>query len=199
MLAGAPAAAEIVPVFCSEGAGVGREKGFVCRRADTRATITTVPAGMFFHVTDLHALPNNSATEGSFAASVGRDDASAFPAAPNIDLTGRAENVNPLRFRTPHIVLREGESLALANFATSAFPVDAYVAGYLSPRVTAPEPIAAVAALAALGALGALARRNGLRKARRPLPGECCDDGPDPHDNGPLVRLTRRSSSSFRR
>jgi len=155
------AAAQVVPVFCARGAGVGFEQPFSCRRADTRASFTSVPAGMHLHVMQLHATPNNASTAGSFAMLVGRDDADEFPTFPSLDVTGNASTVNALQFRTPYVILREGETLSVANFEISEFPVDTYVSGFLSPIVRAPEPSSLALALGAAAALAALAGRRG--------------------------------------
>lgn len=153
------AAAETVPVFCARSAGVGFEQPFSCRRADTRASFTSVPAGMHLHVVQLHATPNNASTSGVFATLVGRDDADAFPTFPSLDVRGDAETVNALRFRTPYVILHEGETLSVANFDISEFPVDTYVSGFLSPVVRAPEPSSLGLALSAVAALAGLGRR----------------------------------------
>jgi len=135
----APAAAAppgAIPVFCAGGAGVTFEQVFNCRRADTRATFSAVPAGLHFHVTDIHVVPNWAVLTGSFAALVGRDDGDEFPTYPSIDITGSADRVNALHFSTPYIVLHEGESLAVANFSISDYAIDVYVAGYLATTVS---------------------------------------------------------------
>jgi hypothetical protein len=125
-----------IPVFCARGAGVDWEQTFTCRRADTRASFSSVPAGLHFHVTDIHVTPNNAALTGSFGALIGRDDADDFPTYPSIDITGSADRVNALHFTTSYIILHEGESLAVANFSMSDFPIDVYVAGYLATKVS---------------------------------------------------------------
>ena len=161
----ADAAGEI-PVFCTTGAGVGFEQVLTCRRAETRASFSSVPDGMFLHVTDVSITRNNVATTGSFAALIGRDDAGAFPTYPNLDLTGRPIGVHALHFRAPHIVLRAGESLAIANFAESDFSVDVYVSGFLAPSVRVPEPSLLLTTGAALATLGAMQRsRRGSKGA----------------------------------
>lgn len=125
-----------IPVFCVRGAGVNFEQIFTCRRADTRASFSSVPAGLHFHVTDIHVTPNNAALTGSFGALIGRDDADEFPTYPSLDITGSADRVNALHFTTPYIILNEDESLAVANFSISDFPIDVYVAGYLATTVS---------------------------------------------------------------
>lgn len=165
---GAPsAAAQVIPVFCARGAGIGFEQPFTCRRADTRASFTSVPAGMHLHVMHVHATPNNASTSGSFATLVGRDDADEFPTYPSFDMRGSAAVVNALRFRTPYVILREGETLSVANFDQSAFPVDTYVSGFLSRVVRAPEPSSLGLALATGAALAALSRARRRRTPRR--------------------------------
>jgi hypothetical protein len=162
------AAAQTVPVFCARGAGIGFEQPFSCRRADTRTSFTSVPAGMHLHVMHLHATPNNASTSGAFAMLVGRDDGDEFPTFPSLDMNGGATTVNALRFRTPYVILNEGETLSVANFEHSDFPVDTYVSGFLSPVVRAPEPSSlgvSLAAGASLGALGAVRSRG----ARSPV------------------------------
>lgn len=129
------APSDAIPVFCYQGCGVGFEQIISCRRADTRVSFTTVPAGLYLHVTDLHVVPNNSALTGPFAVLVGRDDATAFPDIPDVKIFGSADRVNALHFSTPRIILREDESLAVANLSISSFPIDVYVSGYLSSRV----------------------------------------------------------------
>ena len=124
-----------VPFFCSRSVGVGFEQPVSCRRADTRASFTSVPEGLFFHVTDIHITRNNAATTGYFAALIGRDDVSDFPTYPRIDFTGEAIGVNALHFTTPYIILRAGETLSVANFASSELSIDVYISGYLATTV----------------------------------------------------------------
>lgn len=134
----APAAAAppgAIPAFCETGIGVGGEAVLTCRRADTRAQFTNVPGGLFLHVTDIHVTRNNIATTGSFAVLIGRDDTSDFPTYPSLDITGGPIGVNAISFTTPYIVLAQGESLAIANFESSDFPIDVYVSGYLASSV----------------------------------------------------------------
>jgi hypothetical protein len=152
------ATAEIVPVFCARAAAAGAENPFTCRRADTRASFASVPAGMYLHIMNVHAVPNTTSTAGAFAGLVGRDDADLFPTFPSVAVTGGATSVNALRLRVPAVVLHEGETLSLSNFAHSDFAVDAHASGFLSPVVRAPEPSSlgtALAAGAVLGAFGA--------------------------------------------
>jgi hypothetical protein len=125
-----------IPVFCARGVAVDVEQIFTCRRADTRGTFMSVPAGMHFHVTDIHTVPNYAVLTGSFAALIGRDDADEFPTFPSLDITGTADRVNALHFTTPYIILHEGESLAVANFSHSDYAIDVYVAGYLATQVS---------------------------------------------------------------
>lgn len=158
--AGAGAARAEMPVFCSTGVGTGGESVLSCRRADGRASFSTVPEGYHLHVTDLVATRNNAATSGTFAVLIGRDDGDDFPGNPNVDLTGSALEVSHLRTKTPRIVLEEGESLAAANFPSSDFPVDVRASGFLARAVVVPEPGAASLGLAALASLGFLARRR---------------------------------------
>lgn len=135
----APAAAAppgAIPVFCALGAGIDFEQVFTCRRADTRASFTSIPAGLYFHVTDIHITPNNASLTGTFAALIGRDDADEFPTFPSVDFFGSADRVNALHFTTPYIILHEGESLSVANSSISSFPIDVYVAGYLAAQVS---------------------------------------------------------------
>jgi len=124
-----------VPVSCYTGVGAGFESNLFCLRADTRASFTEVPEGLFLHVTDIHITRNSSASEGSFAALIGRDDLDDFPTSPRLDITGYPIGVYAINFTTPYIVLHGGEILAVANFESSDFPIDVYVGGYLAAVV----------------------------------------------------------------
>jgi hypothetical protein len=119
-----------IPFYCYEGVGIGFEAVISCRRADTRALFSTVPAGMVLHVTDIVMDPNNASTTGTLSALIGRDDTTAFPDDPSVGLLGFP--TQSLHFTTPHIVLRAGESLSIAAFAASTAPIDVRVSGYLA-------------------------------------------------------------------
>lgn len=127
-----------IPFNCVDAAGVGFESEIICRDARTGAAVTPVPAGLYLFVTDVVVVPNNAATTGIFKALVGRSDATAFPGTPSIDLIGSPSQT--LHFTTPYLVLREGETLSVANFASSAFPIDIRISGYLAETLIAPLP-----------------------------------------------------------
>lgn len=135
LCAGASAAPPgAIPFHCVDGAGAGFESIVTCRRSDSRASFTTIPAGMFLHITDIVVNPNNAATVGTFKALLGRDDADAFATSPSVDLIGSPTQV--LHFSTPYLVFREGETMSLHNYASSDFPIDLRLSGYLAPTAS---------------------------------------------------------------
>jgi hypothetical protein len=136
--AGAAPPADAVPFLCVSGVGVAFEATLTCRRADSGVIITPVPTGLYLHVTDIVVNPNNIATSGVFTGSIGRDDASDYPNTPSLDLIGAP--TQQLHFTTPYLVLRGGEQLAVRNDASSLFPIDVRVSGFLSGTFVQPPP-----------------------------------------------------------
>jgi len=128
--------ANALPVYCETAAGIGFESQFTCSRSDTDAGVLPVPAGQYLIVTDIHITRNNTATTGIFAVIIGVDDPGPFPSSPRLDITGTPIGVHQMNFTAPHIVLEEGETLAVYNFPSSNFPIDAYVSGFLVDDVT---------------------------------------------------------------
>lgn len=124
------------PVYCQTAVGVGFEGQFTCRRGDTDEQVTPVPAGHYLIVTDIHVTRNNVSTSGVFSVLIGVDDNDSFPRSPRLDITGTPIGVYQLNFTAPHIILEGGESLSIHNFASSDFPIDAYVSGFLVDDVT---------------------------------------------------------------
>ena len=125
-----------VPVFCDVRASKGVEEVLSCRRPDTGASFTAVPSGQYLHVTDLLANRNTLADTGDFYLTLGRDDGGSYPAEPKIDLSGIPTETKTLHFRTPVIVLGEGESLVAYTDSSSDFPLNLYVTGYLATSVS---------------------------------------------------------------
>jgi hypothetical protein len=166
-LAAPVATGATISVACVRGAQPDTESLFTCTRGDTRAAFTAVPDGMYLHLLDFQLTPNDDSTAGAFSSLIGRDDADDFPTHPSIHVTSRALGSKALHFRTPPIILREGESLALSNLAHSQVPIGAYVSGFLSETVRVPEPAAAAVAVAAIVALGALRLRGRRSRALR--------------------------------
>lgn len=159
-LAATDATSAVTPVTCVRGAHPATENRFVCTWSDSRQAFTVVPDGLYLHLFDFQVTPSDDSLSGAFSVLIGRDDADDFPTHPSIPVTGGALGDDALDFRTPPIVLREGESLALSNLAHSQLSVSAYVSGFLSETVRAPEPAAAGLAFAAIAALGALSLRR---------------------------------------
>ncbi|AKS41520.1 hypothetical protein [Wenzhouxiangella marina] len=125
-----------VPVYCTGVAFQASESNLTCRRGDTRATVSTVPEGMFLHITDIVVNPNNTATSGTYSILVGRDDGTEFPGTPSVELLGEA--AGSYHFSTPYIVLSSGEAVAArvqSNSVLSAMDVRAsgYLASTASP------------------------------------------------------------------
>jgi hypothetical protein len=127
------APADAIPVYCFNSVGVSGESILACRRADTRASVTPVPPGYYLHITDIVVNPNNIATAGTFTASLGLDNAGAFPSTPLVDLIGSP--AQQLHFTNPYLVFESGEQISVANNSSSAFPIDVRLAGYLSTIV----------------------------------------------------------------
>ena len=127
------APSDAIPVYCFNSVGVSGESTLVCRRADNRTMVTPVPTGYYLHITDIVVVPNNVATTGTFTASLGLDNAGAFPSTPVIDLIGSPSQ--QLHFTNPYLVFEPGEQISVANNSSSAFPIDVRLAGYLSTIV----------------------------------------------------------------
>lgn len=173
-LAATDAAGAVTPVTCVRGAHPATENRFVCTRSDSREAFTVVPEGLYLHLFDFQVTPSDDGLSGAFSVLIGRDDADDFPTHPSIAVTGGALGDGALDYRTPPIVLREGESLALSNLAHSQLPVGAYASGFLSETVRAPEPAEPALALAAIAATGALLlRRRRSNVLRSVLLGAC--------------------------
>jgi hypothetical protein len=124
------------PVYCETAVGIGFEGQFSCRRGDTDEQVLPVPAGHYLIVTDIHVTRNNVSTSGVFSVLIGVDDDDSFPRAPRLDITGTPIGVYQLNFTAPYIILEGGETLSIHNFASSDFPIDAYVSGFLVDDVT---------------------------------------------------------------
>ena len=128
---------DAVPVYCSATAEVGTEAIFECRRSDTRELIAPLPSGTYLFVTDVMTNPASAAVDGVFTASFGRDlEGNDFPGEPQLDLIGQPVQV--LNFTTPYVVLRQNETLAVANFAESDFGIEVRVSGYMAQTFVEP-------------------------------------------------------------
>jgi hypothetical protein len=124
-----------IPVYCAGTALEGEERLLTCRRADTRAVVTPVPADMFLHITDILVNPNNVATSGVYSLVVGRDDAGEYPGLPYVDLLGEA--AGSYHFSTPYLVFRNGEDIASRAVPSSQLlAIDVRASGYLASQVS---------------------------------------------------------------
>lgn len=122
---------DAVPVLCTVILSVGSTNTFGCRRQDTDALFTQIPAGLFLHVTDVIIIRNNLATSGEYYATIGRD-AGMFQGEPRITTSGTPLDPTVFHFKTPVIILDSGEALAARNDGSSDFPINIYVSGYLA-------------------------------------------------------------------
>lgn len=124
-----------VAVYCDmEETDPGTSDLLVCRRADTRASVTPVPNGQFLFLTDVVVNRANALTSGDHFATIGLDDGDNIPTFPRFNFSGEFPDQS-IHFNSPYLVLHAGEQARIYNSSVSSRSIEVFVSGYMAPDV----------------------------------------------------------------